>query len=183
MGELTRLLSRARVGDESALGSLYQALYAELRAIAHARLRHGGPSTLLQTTSLVNESYLRLVKVGQLDVADRTHFLAYAARAMRSIVVDFARAAEAERRGGDQKMVPLSTTVVESATIDTAQVVRVHEALEELSSVDRRLAQVVEMRFFAGLDHAEIAEILGISRRTVEREWEKARALLFVALK
>jgi RNA polymerase sigma factor (TIGR02999 family) len=183
MGELTRLISEVRDGDEAALGRLYEALYAELRDIAHAKLRHGGEQSLLQTTGLVNESYLRLLKVGQIDVEDRAHFLAYAARAMRSIVIDFARRTLAERRGGDRSVVTLDTAVAESVALDTSDLVRVHEALEELSQVDERLVQVVEMRFFAGLDNSEIAAALGMSARTVERDWEKARTFLFAALK
>jgi RNA polymerase sigma factor (TIGR02999 family) len=183
MGELTTLISEVRGGSEAALGRLYELLYDELHRIAHARLRHAEGLTQLQTTGLVNESYLRLVKLGQLQVDDRTHFLAYAARAMRSIVVDFARENMAQRRGAGATHVTLSTTLAESLAIDTAQVVRIHEALEELGAVDARLVQVVEMRFFAGLDEKEIAEALQVSTRTVERDWDKARAFLFDALR
>lgn len=183
MGELTTLISEVRGGSDVALGRLYELLYDELRRIAHARLRHADGLTQLQTTGLVNESYLRLVKLGQLQVDDRTHFLAYAARAMRSIVVDFARENMAQRRGAGATHVTLSTTLAESLALDTTQVVRIHEALEELGAVDARLVQVVEMRFFAGLDEKEIAQALQLSTRTVERDWDKARAFLFDALR
>lgn len=183
MGELTTLISEVRGGSDVALGRLYELLYDELRRIAHARLRHADGLTQLQTTGLVNESYLRLVKLGQLQVDDRTHFLAYAARAMRSIVVDFARENMAQRRGAGATHVTLSTTLAESLALDTTQVMRIHEALEELGAVDARLVQVVEMRFFAGLDEKEIAQALQLSTRTVERDWDKARAFLFDALR
>ena len=182
MGELTTLISQVRGGSDDALGRLYELLYAELRRIAHAKLRHADGLTHLQTTGLVHESYLRLVKLGQLNVDDRAHFLAYAARTMRSIVVDFARERQAQRRGGGATDVTLSTTLAESLSLDTTQVVRVHEALEELAQADERLVKVVEMRFFAGLEHTEIAEALGVSTRTVERDWDKARAFLFASL-
>ena len=182
MGELTTLISQVRSGSDQALGRLYELLYAELHRIAHARLRHADGSTL-QTTGLINESYLRLVKLGQLQVADRAHFLAYAARTMRSIVVDVARERLAERRGGGATELTLDTTLAESLAVDTTQIVRIHEALEELGTVDARLVQVVEMRFFAGLDEKEIAEALQVSTRTVERDWDKARAFLFAALR
>jgi RNA polymerase sigma factor (TIGR02999 family) len=126
---------------------------------------------------------LRLVRLGQVDVADRAHFLAYAARTMRSIVVDLAREGLAARRGAGADPVTLSTTLAESLALDTSLVVHVHETLEELAAIDERLAQVVEMRFFGGLDEKEAAEALGVSTRTVERLWEKARAYLFAALK
>jgi RNA polymerase sigma factor (TIGR02999 family) len=182
MGELTQLIAEIRAGNRGALGRLYELLYADLRRIAHARLRQADGLTL-QTTGLVNESFLRLVKLGQVDVADRAHFLAYAARTMRSIVVDLARESMAERRGAGAEQVTLSTTLAESLALDTSHLVRIHEALEELGAVDARLVQVVEMRFFAGLDEREIAEALDVSTRTVERAWDKARAYLFTALK
>jgi RNA polymerase sigma factor (TIGR02999 family) len=182
MGELTQLIAEIRTGNSGALGRLYELLYADLRRIAHARLRHADGLTL-QTTGLVNESFLRLVKQRQVDVADRGHFLSYAARTMRSIVVDLARESMAERRGAGAEQVTLSTTLLDSLAIDTDQIVRINEALEELGAVDPRLVQVVEMRFFAGLDEAEIAEALDVSTRTVERVWQKARAYLFTALK
>jgi len=183
MGELTTLISEVRDGSDAALGRLYELLYAELRRIAHARLRHAEGLTQLQTTGLVNESYLRLVKLGQLQVDDRAHFLAYAARTMRSIVVDFARENMAERRGAGATHVTLSTTLADSLSVDTSQIVRIHEALEELGAVEPRMVQVVEMRFFAGLDEKQIAEALQVSTRTVERDWDKARAFLFNALR
>lgn len=184
MDELTTLFHSARAGDADAVGRLYQVLYDDLRRIAHAKLRNAEGVVLLDTTGLVHESYLRLQKLAELNVSDRPHFLAYAARAMRSIVVDFARQQGAGRRGGDHLHVTLGTTAAGSvATAGGDEILRVHEALEKLGRIDPRLVQVVEMRYFAGLDEAEIADALGVSVRTVARDWEKARLFLFEALK
>jgi len=183
MAEITALLQSARQGDSAAVGRLYDHLYADLRRIAHAKLRQSEGITLLDTTSLVHESYLRLAKVGQVRADDRGHFLAYAARAMRSVVVDFARARLADRRGGGALQVTLDTAAAESATADDGEVVRVHEALDELAAIDARLVQVVEMRYFAGLEDTEIAQAMGVSKRTVGRDWEKARLFLFASLR
>jgi RNA polymerase sigma factor (TIGR02999 family) len=180
---VTQLLGRARDGDRAALDTLFQRLYPELRQLAHARLRRAGPLTLLDTVGLLHEAYVRLVRAGTLDVASRGHFLAYAARAMRSVVIDFARARQAERRGGKHRDVTLDTAIAEDAGDGEEQVLRVHEALEELAQVDERLVRVVEMRYFAGLTEQEIGEALGVPERTVRRDWEKARVLLAVAMK
>lgn len=181
--ELTTLLESARRGDGAAVGRLFELLYADLRRIAHARLRESNGVTLLDTTSLVHEAYLRLERLERLRVDDRPHFLAYAARAMRSVVVDFARQKLAERRGGDRVLITLNTGAAEAATSDDADIVRVHEALQELGKIDARLEHVVEMRYFAGLPETEIAAALGVSTRTIERDWEKARIFLFASLK
>ncbi|OYV01382.1 MAG: hypothetical protein CFE45_05100 [Burkholderiales bacterium PBB5] len=148
MGEITALIQQAGQGSDAAIDRLYELLYADLRRIAHGKLRLGDGPRGLNTTALVHESYLRLIKLDQLDVKDRGHFLTYAAKVMRSVVVDLVREARADRRG-----------------------------------VDQRLVQVVEMRFFVGLEMDEIAQALGVAKRTVERDWEKARSFLYVSLK
>jgi RNA polymerase sigma factor (TIGR02999 family) len=184
MGEITNLIQAAREGDAQALGGLYERLYDDLHRLARAKLRQGGPQTSLDTTGLVHESFLRFVKLGQLSVGDRGHFMAYAARVMRSVVVDAARRRLAERRGGDLQRVTLDDEVAASlATDDDGRLLQVHEALEELGAIDARLAQVVEMRYFGGLPEAEIAQSLGLSTRTVERDWEKARLFLHSRLR
>jgi RNA polymerase sigma factor (TIGR02999 family) len=182
MGDLTTLLDSARLGDATALDQLCTAMYRELRELAHARLKRSRHITLLDTTSLVHEAYLRLTKVGRLKVTDRSHFLAYAARVMRSIIVDFVRQRQADRRGGEQLHVTLNTDIAESAHAEIDQVIRVNDALLDLEQVDGRLVRVVEMRYFAGLSEQEIAESLGVTDRTVRRDWEKARSLLSAAL-
>jgi RNA polymerase sigma factor (TIGR02999 family) len=182
MSELTELLSAARLGDQDAAGQAFSLLYDDLRRLARSRLRRHQTITLLDTTSLVHESYLRLVGGSSLLVEDRHHFFAYAARVMRSVIVDFARARQAERRGGDAEHVVLDTALGDQLAAPETDVLRVHDALEVLAQADARLAQVVEMRYFGGLTEPEIAEALGVSERTVRRDWEKARLLLVAAL-
>ncbi len=169
-------------GQAPAVDALFQATYRELRALARARLRTGGRDTLLDTTSLVHESYLRLAAAGGLRLEDRVHFIRYASRAMRSIIVDFVRRRRAERRGGEGERVTLTTRI---AGVDAGeqQILNVHEAIDGLAKLAPRMAQVVEMRYFGGLTESEVAEALGVTGRTVRRDWEKARLWLSDALK
>ena len=168
------------------LPELFRVFYDELRRLAHRRLRAGAPITLLDTSGLVHEVYERLIRVQGLAVNDRGHFMGYAARTMRSVIVDAARERAAQRRGGDQAQVTLTEglgdQLAQPDPLGDPEVLRVHEALETLSSVDPRLAQVVELRFFGGFSHGEIAEALGVALRTVERDWERARSYLFFEL-
>lgn len=181
---ITQLIERANGGDAEALNRVFEALYPELHTLARARLRRTAQFTLLDTTALLHESYLRLVKLGQLNVESRAHFLAYAARTMRSIVVDFARARLAERRGGGAPDLVLDTAIAANiAGAPEAEIVRVHDALQDLAQVDQRLVRVVEMRYFGGLTEQEIGAALGVTERTVRRDWEKARLLLAIALR
>jgi RNA polymerase sigma factor (TIGR02999 family) len=163
--------------------ALFAAAYRELRRLAHARLRGGGRNTVLDTTALVHESYLRLSEAGTLNFPDRPRFLAYAGRVMRSIIVDMARARQAERHGGDVQHVTLTGEVAESLGAGEDHIVRVHEALADMERVDERMARVVEMRYFGGLTELEIAEALGVTDRTVRRDWEQAKLFLADALK
>ncbi len=181
---LTQLLAQAAQGERAALDRVFAALYPELRKIAHARLRAWGAVAQLDTTSLVHESFLRLVDAAQLALADRKHFFTYAAKTMRNIVIDFARAELAERRGGGQAELRLDMALASElpAGNDGQTLVRVNDALLALEAVDPTLAQVVEMRYFAGYSEAEVAELLGSSERTVRRQWEKARAFLLATL-
>jgi RNA polymerase sigma factor (TIGR02999 family) len=178
---LTELLRRARDGDADAARALFDAVYPHLRRIARARLRGGRRGALLDTGSLVNESYLRFASAGRLQIEDRVHFMRWAGRVMRSVIVDLTRRSLAERRGGGAPHLSLTTNMGKTA-LGEDQILRVHEALEDLATADARLAQVVEMRYFAGMTESEIAEALGISDRTVRRDWEKARLLLQEAL-
>ncbi len=183
LDSITELIERANGGDQEALNRLFTGLYAELHALARSRVHRNTPITLLDTTALLHESYLRLTKLGALKVTSRAHFLAYAARAMRSIIVDFGRQRLAERRGGGAPEVPLDSEFAQSISSGEEEVLRVHEALEELATVDERVVRVVEMRYFGGLTEEDIAEALGVTTRTVQRDWEKARLLLSIALK
>lgn len=179
---LTDLIRRAQAGDESALRLVFDAAYADLHRMAQSRLRQSERGTLLDTTSLVHESYLRFANAGQLRIEDRVHFFRYAGQVMRSVIVDMARARLTDRRGGDSPRVTLDTAIGESVAAGEDEIVRVHEALNELGRFDARMIQVVEMRYFAGMTEAEIGEALGVTDRTVRREWEKARLLLAQAL-
>jgi len=182
VSELTQLLRAARGGDAQAAGEAFSRVYADLRRLARARLRQHRTMTLLDTTALVHESYLKLVGTEGVAVEDRHHFFAYASRVMRSVIVDFARAKLAERRGGEAEKVVLDTALGERLAAPESDVLRVHEALEALAQADERAAQVVEMRYFGGLTEPEIAQVLGLSERTVRRDWEKARLLLLAQL-
>ena len=183
MSQVTSLLAAIGQGKPDALGELYALLYPELRRLAHSRVRRSGDLTLLETTSLVHESYLRFEKSGALAIAERAQFMAYAARVMRSVVVDMVRARHSERRGGDAVHVELDEAKVEASEPQEDEVLRVHESLEELAAIDPRLVQVVEMRYFAGMTEVEVAQVLGVGVRTVARDWEKARLFLHACLR
>ena len=182
MAQIPVLLAAVRRGEAGAVDDLFGLLYPDLRALAHSRLRRSGRFTLLDTTALVHESYLRLFKAGTLEAGDRGQFMAYAARVMRSVVVDFVRHRAAERRGGDAVRVELKPESAEFADPREREVIRINEALEELAAIDERLVRVVEMRYFAGMTEEQVAEALDLSRRSVARDWEKARLFLAVAL-
>jgi RNA polymerase sigma factor (TIGR02999 family) len=151
-------------------------MYADLKRLAHSNLRSSSNDEL-NTTVLVHESFLRYVEHGALDKADRPAFFAYVGRVMRSVVVDFVRERQALKRGGDQTRVALTTRMGDEA-IDDDRLLAIHDALAALQNVAPVLHQMIEMRFFAGLSVLEVSEITGQSTRTVEREWQKARALL-----
>lgn len=182
MTDLAALLEAARSGDRHAAGDAFSLLYDDLRRLAAARLRPHQTMTLLSTTSLVHEAYLKIIGAEALPVESRHHFFAYASRVMRSVIVDYARARAAERRGGDAEHVVLDTLLHGQIAAPENDALRVHEALESLTEADPRLAQVAEMRFFGGLTEPEIAEALGVSERTIRRDWEKARLLLIAAM-
>jgi len=179
---LTDLIQRAQAGDDAAMKLVFAATYDDLHRMARKRIRQTGGATLLDTTALVHESYLRFAGTGELKVTDRIHFFRYAGQVMRSVIVDMARARQAERRGGDAQHLVLNTALGNALDAGEEEVLRVHEALDELAQLDARLAQVVEMRYFAGLTELEIADALGVTDRTVRRDWEKARLLLAKAL-
>jgi RNA polymerase sigma factor (TIGR02999 family) len=183
MGDITDLIGRARSGDRAAFDCLFETLYPELRRIAHRRLTRHVRDTLLDTTVLVNECYLKLVAARRLNTEDSAHFLAYAATVMRSIIVDLARAGRSERQGGGAAHVTLNTESADALAQPEDEILDVHEALVELARLDERLVRVVEMRYFGGMKDQEIAQALGVTDRTVRRDWEKARLLLVRALR
>ena len=157
---------------------LFPALYRELRRLARSKLASGGRHTLLDTSALVHESFLRMQRDGGVALKDREHFLAYAATTMRSVVIDFVRRRNADRRGGGIEHVTLDTRSAQALGASDDEILAVHSALETLAQVDPRLVQVVEMRYFAGLSDVEIGSALGVNERTVRRDWSRARLLL-----
>jgi len=176
--DTTQLLLDARDGDRQSFDRLYVRLYQELRAVARRRLRGAPLGETLDTSALVHDAYVRLVDQGRVDVRDRGHFLALAARAMRFIVVDYARARQALKRGGGRAPMTLERAHVSS--VDRAeQLVALDDALRRLEGAHERLGRVVELRFFGGLTHPEIAAALGCSVPTVKRDWVRARAWLY----
>lgn len=180
---LTDLIHRAGSGDADAADRLFAATYADLRKLARMRLRRVGRHTLLDTTALVHESYLRFAASGTLRLEDRGHFLRWAGRVMRSVIVDFVRRRAARRRGGGGERITLTTGLADPSGVGADEILRVHDALEEIAAFDARLVQVVELRYFAGLTESEIAQALGVTDRTVRTDWEKARLFLREALK
>jgi len=176
------LIARVNAGEPGAQSELFAAAYGELRALARARLRGGGRSTVLDTTALVHESYLRFVRNGRLRSEDRRAFFAYASRVMRAVIVDAVREHLADRRGGAAEWLTLDTQIGDELPAAGRDLLRVEEALQVLAEAEPRLAQVVEMRYFGGYDDAEIADALGVAERTVRRDWNKARLLLAAIL-
>ncbi|SRR6266496_996180 len=179
---VTELLVQWSHGDNAALAELTPLVYEELRRIAHHHLSRQRPDHTLQTTALVNEAYLRLADQTSPQWQNRAHFFAVAARAMRQILVSYARTQQAQKRGSGTLKVELE----EAALISPEQskdIVELHEALEQLSALDSRKAQIVELKYFGGLNYDEIAEVLKISRITVRRDWEFAKLWLYTELR
>ena len=177
-GEVTRLLRSARQGDGGALDQLMPLLYDDLRQLAQKQLRREHGERTLHATALVHEAYVKLSAGEGLQAGDRAHFFALAARAMRQVLVDQARKRKSAKRGGEWVRTTLSGGE-QAVELDPDELIALDEALNEL---DERSRQIVELRFFAGLEELQVAELLGVSDRTVRREWTKARAKLYKRL-
>jgi RNA polymerase sigma factor (TIGR02999 family) len=176
-GEVTRLLRAYEAGDSLAFDRLVPLVYDEMRRIARGQIRRGSPTPTFDTTSLVHEAYLKLAGAAQLTAADRSHLLAIAAAAMRQVLVDRARAHVAAKRGGGQ--IPVELQEEEVPTVPSPEyLLDLDRALALLRRRDDRLARVVDCRFFAGMSDQETADALGISLRTAQRDWMRARAWL-----
>jgi RNA polymerase sigma factor (TIGR02999 family) len=175
--DVTSLLHRLQGGDEDALDDLMPVVYEELRRIARRHLRGQAPGHTLQTTALVHEAFLRLARGRESGWTDRVHFYAVAATAMRQVLVDHARRRGASKRGGDHERVVLATGDL-GIDAQAELMVEIDDALRKLSALDPRLTRVVECRFFAGMSEPETAAALGVTDRTVRRDWVKARAWL-----
>ena len=178
---VTELLAEWSHGDNAALAELTPLVYEELRRLAHHFMVGQRPEHTLQTTALVNEAYLRLADQTNPNWQSRAHFFAVAARAMRQILVSYARSSRAQKRGGGRARIELDEAAILSPE-QSKEIVDLHEALERLGTLDSRKAQVVELKFFGGLNYDEIAEVLKIARMTVRRDWEFARVWLYTEL-
>lgn len=182
MSEVTRILDRAEQGDPQAATELLPLVYEELRRLAAARLANEPPGQTLQATALVHEAWLRLTGSADVQWNGRGHFFGAAAEAMRRILVDRARHKARERHGGHLQRVDLQHVTLATDDSDDT-VLAVHEALEKLAQESPQQADIVRLRYFAGLEHAQIAEALGVSEATVRRHWAYARAWLYAELK
>lgn len=176
--EVTELLVRWSHGDKEALDKLTPLVYDELRQLAHRYMGGARAGHTLQTTALVNEAYLRLADQAQPAYNNRAHFLAVAARAMRQILVDYALSYNALKRGGGAQKVELDEAAL-VCDVQSKEVIELNEALERLGELDSRKAQVVELKYFGGLNQDEIADVLSISPKTVRRDWSFAKAWLY----
>jgi RNA polymerase sigma factor (TIGR02999 family) len=179
-GEISQLLLGWRGGDRKALDALLPVVYKELRRLAHVQLRHERPDHTLQSSALVHEAYLRLVGLNAPQWENRAHFFAIAAQLMRQILVDYARRRGAGKRGGRVGTLSLEDAeMLAPGKEKDLDVVAIDDALKALSQIDARKAQVVELRFFGGLNFDQTAEVLGVSAATVARDWSTARAWLY----
>jgi RNA polymerase sigma factor (TIGR02999 family) len=179
--DITQWLDAARDGDRAALDRVLGTLYHELHAMARRQLA-GQHGQTLDATALVHEAYLKLIGRRDVQFDDRAHFFAYAASAMRSVVVDYARQRLAQKRGGDLHRVTELPDDVEGGLRLDEDMLGLDTALTKLAAVDAKLAQVVELRYFAGLSEQEIAELLNRSERSIRRDWQKARLFLLASL-
>ena len=178
---VTELLVRWSEGDDPALAELMPLVYEELRRLAHRQMAAERTGHTLQTTALVNEAYLRLADQTNPNWQSRAHFFAVAARAMRQILVSYARSNRAQKRGGGAFKVELDEAALVSPE-ESQEIVDLHEALERLATLDSRKAQVVELKYFGGLNYEEMAEVLKISPVTARRDWRFAKAWLYTEL-
>jgi len=175
--DVTLILKKATDGDTSAVDQLLPLVYDELRALAQDYLLRERPDHTLQATALVHEAYIRLIKQEDVEWKSRAHFFAVAAQAIRRILVDHARTHGRQKRGGGCRRVELTEDVAESPQT-SVDLVALDEALKELGRLDSRQARIVELRYFGGLTLKEVAEVIGVSQRTVDGDWAMARAWL-----
>jgi RNA polymerase sigma factor (TIGR02999 family) len=182
VGEVTRLLLDLKRGNKEAEEKLIPLVYKELRRIAGAHMRHEYLGHSLQPTALVHEAYIRLTDIKEIDWQSRTHFFAVSATIMRRILVDRARAGRARKRGDGWDAVSLNEAILPSPE-RAPEILDLDEALTRLGALDERQAKIVELRFFAGMGEEETGEVLGISSRTVKRDWRIAKAWLFKELR
>jgi len=179
---VSALIASAEAGDHSAADTLFDTLYDELHRLAESQLAHNGGGVTLGVTTLLHEAYLDMSQRESLAFPDRSRFMAYAAKVMRGLIVDYARHRRAQKRGGGFEFMPLGAEAGEDQ-IEHAELSEIAAALERLAAVDATLAELVDLRFFCGFSFAEIAAMRGTSERTLQRRWEKARIYLHGAIR
>jgi RNA polymerase sigma factor (TIGR02999 family) len=175
--DITTLLASAESGDRAAADAVFSALYEELHRMARRELAHRGGGLTLSATTLLHDAYLNISGREGTSFPDRNRFMGYASRVMRGIIIDYARSRQAQKRGGHFEITSLKTDVP-GVIADASELTRISDALDELAQFDDRLARIVDLKFFCGFSFAEIAGMIGLSERTVQRDWEKARIYL-----
>lgn len=175
--DITQLLQKLRQGDKAVWDQLFPIVYTELHRIAQQQLFRSWGVETLNTTALVHETYLKLIKQKEMQLLDRAHFSAISAKAMRQILINYAEQKRAKKRGGDLQQVTLTDSLSHESFAEN-DILSVENALKLLAEYDNKLGQIVEMRFFGGMTEVEIAAFLGVTDRTVRRQWKKAKALL-----
>jgi len=178
---ISSLMSAAEQGDSAAKEALFAALYAELHRLAQRQLARQGFGVTMSTTSLLHRAYIDIAEQEGAAFPDRTRFMGYAARVMRGLIIDYARNRQAQKRGGQFEITSLGIEAGNAA--DSGKLIQVSDALDELARADPGLAEIVDLRFFCGFTFAEIAAMKGVSERTAQREWEKARIYLHQAIR
>jgi len=179
---LSTLVISAEQGDHDAADKLFAALYEELHRLASRELARRGAGVTLGATTLLHEAYLDISDRDRVAFPDRNRFMGYASRVMRGLIIDYARRRQAQKRGGLFEITSIATDIAE-AVPDAAQLSRLSDALDELESADARLARIVDLKFFCGFSFGEIGAMIGLSERTVQRDWEKARIYLHHVLR
>jgi RNA polymerase sigma factor (TIGR02999 family) len=175
---ITALLVSAEHGDRAAADAVFAALYDELHRLARRELARRGGNVTLGATELLHEAYVNLAAREGVTFPDRNRYLGYASRVMRGLIIDYARGRQAQKRGGQFAITSITSDVVDPAT-DALELQRISDALDELAAVDQRLVRVVDLKFFCGYSLIEIAGMMGVTERTVQRDWEKARLFLY----
>ena len=180
--DLTALFAAAEKGDAAAREQLFQRLYAELHKLARRELWKIGAAVSMGATTLLHEAFINMSERDTIAFPDRARFMAYAARAMRGLIIDHSRSRHAQKRGGQFQITTLDTNIANEVA-DQIDLPRVGDALDELAKLEPDLAQVVDLKFFCGFSFVEIAAMRGVSERTVQRDWEKARIYLHQSLR
>lgn len=178
---ITVLLASAERGDRAAADAVFAALYEDLHRMAKRELARRGGGVTLSATTLLHDAYLNLSSREGMAFPDRNRYMGYASRVMRGLIIDYARSRQAQKRGGLFEITSISTDVADPMS-DAGELMRISDALDELSAVDPRLVRVVDLKFFCGFSFVEIAEMMGVSERTTQRDWEKARIFLYQRL-